>query len=274
MLALKLGPIALPVAPLLWLAALWCAHALATRLARRGGGGDIGAAAAGRAVWRSALLGLVGARLAFIASAHRAYVDAPLLMLDIRDGGWSPVAGVAVALTAAAWHGWRAQALRHPLTSGFAAGGAVWLALAALTGQHQREPLPALALADLRGAAVDLAEAARGAPAVVNLWATWCAPCRTEMPLLAAAQQRAPGVRFLFVNQGEPAATVQRYLQQQPFALATVLLDEASALGPRVGSGGLPTTLFYDAQGRLVARHMGLLSSASLVARLAELGAH
>lgn len=273
MFALQLGPIALPLAPLLWAAALWTAHAWASWLAGRGAGDDAPARAAGRAVWLSALLGLVAARVAFVAGAHEAYLAAPLLIFDLRDGGWSPTVGVAVALAAAAWSGFRQPPLRRPLASGFAAGTVLWLALAGLFGLHERPALPPLRLAQLQGGPVDLPSAAEGRPTVINLWASWCGPCRAEMPLLASAQQRTPGVRFLFVNQGEPAAVVHNYLAQHRIVLSNVLLDERSQLGPLVGSSGLPSTLFYDERGRLVARHMGVLSSASLAARLAEVQA-
>lgn len=115
--------------------------------------------------------------------------------------------------------------------------------------------------------------AAPGRPAVVVLWASWCAPCREEMPLLAAAQQREAGVRFLFVNQGESAATVGRYLAGLPYAVQDVLLDAGAALGPAVGSPGLPTTLFYDARGRRLDAHFGVLNAAALESRLRPLRA-
>ena len=53
-----------------------------------------------------------------------------------------------------------------------------------------------------------LPEIIKGKPSVVNLWATWCGPCRAEMPTLAAAQKNTPDVIFVFVNQGESQATV------------------------------------------------------------------
>jgi thiol-disulfide isomerase/thioredoxin len=120
-------------------------------------------------------------------------------------------------------------------------------------------------------ASVTLPEAARGRPVVVNLWATWCGPCRQEMPTLAAAQQQHPSVGFLFVNQGETAATVRAYLAANGLLLQDVLLDARSALGPAVGSGGLPTTLFYDARGRLIDAHFGVLNAPALEARLQRL---
>jgi thiol-disulfide isomerase/thioredoxin len=106
---------------------------------------------------------------------------------------------------------------------------------------------------------------------VVNLWATWCPPCRREMPVLAAAQKQETGVSFVFVNQGEEGSTAQRYLNIEKLDLANVLLDPGARLGREVGSGSLPTTLFYDTNGRLVDTHLGQLSAASLASKLSKI---
>ncbi|HEY8709545.1 MAG TPA: TlpA disulfide reductase family protein, partial [Burkholderiaceae bacterium] len=98
-------------------------------------------------------------------------------------------------------------------------------------------------------------------------------PCRREMPLLAAAQRQQPDVSFVFANQGEDAPTIAQYLVAEQLLLANVLRDPATALGRKIGSMGLPTTLFYDARGRLVGTHIGALSAASLASNLQRLGA-
>lgn len=275
MLSVSIGPVALPVAPLLWGAALWATQALAARLAGPEG------PAAGRAVGWAAAIGLLAARIGFVLGAPAGYLASPLLLLDVRDGGWSPAVGVAAAVAVLAGWAWRAPPLRRPMAAGLAAGAAVWSVLSAAIGvlgpsRHEGtlaglSAPPAPALTDLSGQPADLAALGRGLPTVVNLWATWCSPCRAEMPMLARAQQQAPGVRFVFVNQGEGPVEVNRWLLAQGFSLQHVLLDPGSRLGARVGSSGLPTTLFYDANGRFVAGHMGLLSSASLAARVAAL---
>src|SRR5690606_40886240 len=61
-----------------------------------------------------------------------------------------------------------------------------------------------LALTKLEGGEVRLPTFI-GQPTVVNLWATWCPPCRREMPVLRDAQQRYPDIAFIFANQGESA---------------------------------------------------------------------
>jgi thiol-disulfide isomerase/thioredoxin len=267
MLSLQLGPLALPLNPLLWLGALWLAQALAARLARPHG------EAAGHAVLQAALIGFVVARVVFVAGAAPAYLDSPWSLIDLRDGGWSPWPGAAAALAWLAWRGVRDAPLRRPLAAAAAAGALFWGGSSTLLGVHDRPALPPLVLQDLQGAPVELATLAQGRPTVINLWASWCAPCRVEMPMLAAAQQHEASVRFLFVNQGETAAAARRYLAAQAFVLEHVLLDRASQLGPAVGSTGLPTTLFYDQQGRLVERHFGIISAAALASRLRVLHA-
>lgn len=265
MVALQLGPLAFPLGPLLWLGALLLALASASRLA------GPQARAAADTVWLAALLGFAVARLVFVAGAASAYAASPWNVLDIRDGGWSAWAGAAAAAAMLAWRGWRCAALRRALGLAAAAAALFWALSSTLLGLHERPPLPALLLEAPGGARAELRSLLGGGPAVVNLWATWCAPCRTELPAFAAAQQQHPRVRFVFVNQGEDAATVQRFLAAQPFALDHVWLDHGARLGPAIGSTGLPTTLFIDGDGRIVERRFGMVSAASLAARLRSL---
>jgi thiol-disulfide isomerase/thioredoxin len=76
--------------------------------------------------------------------------------------------------------------------------------------QERQMPLPALQVADLQGDRIDLQQF-RGKPLVLNLWATWCGPCRREMPVLATAQQAHDDVQFVFLNQGETLDEVQGF---------------------------------------------------------------
>lgn len=277
MLSISLGPLALPVAPLVLLAAAWGASVLASYIARRAGPGDAEAAArraanaesAGSAVLHAVLLGLLAARLVHLALHADAYALAPLATFDIRDGGWHPLAGTLAGLAWLLWRGWRAAALRKALTVAALAGLSSWWAISAVITPPSAPEMPSLAVMPLQGtASITLPQAARGRPVVVNLWATWCGPCRQEMPTLAAAQGRHPSIGFLFVNQGEAAANVQAYLAANGLRLHDVLLDARSALGPAVGSRGLPTTLFYDDRGRLIDAHFGVLNAPALEARL------
>ena len=91
------------------------------------------------------------------------------------------------------------------------------------------------------------------------------------MPVLAEAQRLYPRVTFVFANQGEGAGEVRTFLASQTLQLDNVLLDSGGRLGQLVGSRALPTTLFYDAEGRQVGSHLGELSSASLARALENL---
>jgi thiol-disulfide isomerase/thioredoxin len=269
-LSFSIGPLALPVAPLLLLATVWLTAALARRWA-----GAAEAAAAENAVWLAAGLGLLAARAGQLLRHADAYAASPVAMLDLRDGGWFAPAGWAAAGLWLAWCAVAAPPLRRALGAAALVGLALWgastLALQRARGSADA-PVPAIALTALQGDRVlPLPALLGGQPTVVNLWASWCGPCRTEMPMLAAAQQRERGVRFLFVNQGETATSVQAYLQREGLALDGVWLDAASQAGPAFGSRGLPTTLFFDARGRRVDAHFGVLNAASLQARLDDL---
>lgn len=216
---------------------------------------------------------VLAARIAFVAVWFDTYRSAPWSMLDIRDGGFTPWAGVVAALLVALWQGWRRATLRKPLTLGLAAGALAWGGMFGAILMMENTGLPKVSLTTLAGEPADLATLAAGKPMVVNLWATWCPPCVREMPLLAAAQKQEPGVRFVFANQGEDGMTAQRYLTDARLELDNVLLDSGGRFAREVGSMGLPTTLFYDAGGRLIDTHMGQLSAASLASKLNRLRA-
>ena len=137
----------------------------------------------------------------------------------------------------------------------------------------QESRLPKVPLTSLDGQSTSILAMAGGKPFVVNLWATWCPPCRAEMPVLSQAQQHEPGISFIFLNQGESGVTVQQYLAVHGLVISNVVIDLGARFGREVGSMGLPTTLFYDAQGRMVDTQVGGLSTASLESKLAKLRA-
>ncbi len=217
------------------------------------------------------LAGALAARIAFVVTWFEIYGSAPWSMLDIRDGGFTPWAGVLGAVLVALWQGWRRAALRVPLMLGLLAGTLMWTILPAVlrmgTGPSLSD-LDGISLTTMQGKQESLTSLAHGKPLVVNLWATWCPPCRREMPELAAAQRQVPGVTFIFANQGENPVTVQKYLTASQLVLANVVLDPGKKLGEQLGSTALPTTLFFGASGRLVDTHIGALSSASLASKL------
>ncbi len=271
MLSLPLGPIALPLAPVLLFIAIWGGSWLASRRAR-GCEDKVPREQAGHTVTQAALLGLLAARLTYLAWHADAYLASPWAAFDLRDGGWSASAGLGAGVAWLVRRGLVMPWLRWPLAVGGTAGIAFWWLATLASGLAGTHSLPPVQLVRIEDASfLDLTEAARGRPVVVNLWACWCGPCRVEMPVLAAAQQRETTIGFLFVNQGESPSSVQNFLQTQSFTLHDVLLDSGSSLGQAIGSRGLPITLFFDAEGRQVDAHFGILNPAALESRLRQL---
>ncbi|MGN0925743.1 prolipoprotein diacylglyceryl transferase family protein [Ectopseudomonas mendocina] len=265
MLTLNIGPLALGVNHVLLFGSLLVATLVGWLIGRRYGCNPE------RQLFHSLLVGLLVARLAFVLVYAEFYHDAPWRAVDIRDGGFIAWPGVLAGLALGVWYCWRQTQLRRSLGVAMGVGLALWLGGSLLLhALEQGTRLPDLQVRDMQGNAVNLRDYA-GQPLVVNLWATWCPPCRREMPVLMQAQQREAAITFLFVNQGESAALVSEFIAVQQLSLGHLLLDEQVKLGQLVGSRALPTTLFYDAEGRQIGSHLGELSHASLERALARL---
>lgn len=265
---LAIGPLALPAVLPLAIVALLVASAAGGWAGRRSG------ASIEKHLYGMLFAGLLAARIAFVLQYFDQYLASPWRMLDVRDGGWNALAGALAAVAYGSVLALRAAPLRKPLAAAAAGAAAVWTAGVLLLGATapQETRLPELSFRSTEGPQVALA-AFRGKPVVLNLWATWCPPCRREMPVLQQAQAQRADVHFVFLNQGESADRVQAWLATQPQPLRNVLLDTAGELGVQRGHRALPTTLFFDAQGRLVDTRVGELSAASLAERLSRLAA-
>jgi len=112
------------------------------------------------------------------------------------------------------------------------------------------EATPPLVLPQLDGSPWDLADA-RGRVVLLNFWATWCEPCRTEMPSLErlAARHAADGLRVVAVNYRESAATIRAYVERSGLSL-TVLRDADGRAARAWGARMFPTTLLVGRDGR------------------------
>jgi thiol-disulfide isomerase/thioredoxin len=218
------------------------------------------------------LVGLIAGRLAFVLQWWPQYAADPWAIVRPGDGGYALWVAIPAGLAFGAWRVRKRPELRRSVAWGSAAGLVAWAILAAAIALMQRSVvhLPDVELTRLEGETVRLTELGQR-PMVVNLWATWCPPCRREMPVLAEAQARHLGLIFVFVNQGEGAPHVDRFLRGGALALRNVVLDPASSVARATGARGLPTTLFFDAQGRLADVHMGELTRASLEQKLRRL---
>lgn len=126
-----------------------------------------------------------------------------------------------------------------------------------LDRSHRGEGVPATAFAAPDGKRVTLADF-RGGPVLLNLWATWCAPCVAEMPQLDALAARMAGkLTVLTVSQDlEGAAKVGPFFAKGGFKAIKPYLDDQAALS--IGyQANLPTTILYDSTGAEVWRYSG-----------------
>ncbi|OZY31142.1 TlpA disulfide reductase family protein [Pseudomonas lundensis] len=262
MLTLTIGSFALAINHLLLILALALATLVGWRVAKRGGENPESV------LFSLFLLGLLAARIGFVIAYWRYFHQDPLQMLDLRDGGFVVWAGLLAVVVGAVIWGWRRAGLRRPLGWGLCSGLTFWLLASLSSNLYEKgTQLPDMVLRNANGESVQLGSY-KGGPLVINLWATWCPPCRREMPVLQNAQHQHENVTFLFVNQGESMQSVSTFLETQGLNLSNVLFDSGGQLGQKVGSMALPTTLFYNADGRLLASHLGELSEASLARAL------
>ena len=121
------------------------------------------------------------------------------------------------------------------------------------------KPAPALKLKDIEGKSHDLAKL-KGKVVLINFWATWCPPCRREMPSMERLSQRFKGQPFvvLAVDVGEDADTIETFTSQLDTSLTfPILLDTRSQTMRAWRVAGLPTTFLVDKQGRIVASAIG-----------------
>ncbi len=128
-----------------------------------------------------------------------------------------------------------------------------------MTAHSEKVAAPALKLGDLDGRVHDLA-ALRGKVVLVNFWATWCPPCRREMPSLQRLQDKLQGEPFvvLAVDIGEEADTVAAYARQLPAPLSfPLLLDSHSRSMQTWQIRGLPATYLIDKSGRIAYSALG-----------------
>ena len=266
--AFQLGPLLLPFTLVLLVASATASAALGHRLGRRAGVEvDVDTV-----LWRALLVGLIAARLAFVFEYRSLYFSAPLGVVDIRDGGWNPTAGLVAAWFYAIHRQRKAPVLARPVNWALAVGTVLFVigsAALSLRPDSDRK-LPDLSFEKLDGGTASLARFA-GKPTVVNLWATWCGPCAREMPMLRQAQDERADVNFVFLNQGESRAEVERWLRQQALPLRNVLLDETRRASAAFQQKGYPTTLFFTGDGRLAAMRLGELSPATLAEKLRDL---
>ena len=159
---------------------------------------------------------------------------------------------------------------------------ACWVTAAALAGASacatgraargaERPPAPAFAVSDLDGAPVS-SEQLKGKVVVVDFWATWCEPCREELPRLIALQKaEGPrGLQLVGLSMDDDAATVRAFCRAQGVNYPMAMGD--AELGQKFGGVlGVPVKVVIDRKGRVAARHTGAVDIAVLTLELRAL---
>ncbi len=125
-------------------------------------------------------------------------------------------------------------------------------------------PAPEFALPRLDGSTVRLADF-KGRPVVINFWATWCAPCREEMPVIQEVYERyrERGLAVVAINMEEPEGVVRRLVEQGGFTL-TFARDADGAQVKRYNVTSAPTTYFIGADGIIRDVKLGAVTQADL----------
>jgi thiol-disulfide isomerase/thioredoxin len=120
-------------------------------------------------------------------------------------------------------------------------------------------PAPEVAFTELTGAPAHLSDF-RGRVVLVNLWATWCAPCVKEMPSLVKLQQSIGTRDFVVVALSSDrggARVVEPFLEENGLRTLAVFLDPKATATRALGARGLPTSILLDRQGREIGRMLG-----------------
>ena len=129
-------------------------------------------------------------------------------------------------------------------------------------------PAPDFTLNTLDGEALTLSDL-RGQPVILNFWATWCLPCRAEMPELERLHQRLAeaGVVVLGVNQAETAADIASYREEIGISFPTVV-DQRMGVSREYLVNSIPTTFFIDREGTIQTLFIGPMTDAVLAENL------
>ncbi len=126
-------------------------------------------------------------------------------------------------------------------------------------GSGNGQPAPDFRYRDDEGQVASLSDL-RGKPVVLNFWASWCPPCRAEMPLIEAAYRdqswKEKGVQFLTVNLDDDPSRSRQLMSDSGYSFPFVL-DATSSIGEAYNVYGIPSTFFIDSKGVIVLTKVG-----------------
>lgn len=234
----------------------------------------IGPSARARAMRRwlawSVAGGLVAGRAVHVAGNLDGFD--PLGAAAFWDGGLSGQAVLVTVLVITAVALGRQKENVAPTLRAAVVGLVAGWGIAVFGGAGGGLPDPAHRYETLDGRGFDLASHfALGRPVVLNLWATWCGPCRRELPLFQEVAEQSQGITFAFASQREPAQRVALFIAAEGLRLPNVVLDTDGRLGRRYAGFGLPTTLFIRPDGTVQGVHVGEIPRDRLEAGIAAL---
>jgi thiol-disulfide isomerase/thioredoxin len=140
----------------------------------------------------------------------------------------------------------------------------------AAVGINVGEIAPDFTLLDLEGKEVRLGEF-RGKVVFVNFWATWCPPCRAEMPDIESLYQehKDKGLVVIGIDISESEATVRQFVQRGGYSW-TFVLDSDGAVAASYNIRAIPTSFFIDREGVIQAVNIGAMTKKGMEATLAE----
>ncbi|GAB4579430.1 MAG: hypothetical protein Fur0022_21680 [Anaerolineales bacterium] len=142
---------------------------------------------------------------------------------------------------------------------------------ASLYAPEKGNPAPEFALENLAGEQIAL-EDFRGKVVLLNFWATWCGPCRVEMPTLESRHQQYPEkLAVVGIDFDEPKENVAAFVKEFELTF-TILLDPGGEIQNAYRVRGYPTTVFLDEDGIVQIVHIGIMSETQLDAYLQEMG--
>ena len=132
------------------------------------------------------------------------------------------------------------------------------------------KPVPALSLPSLEdGRRLPIGEALSGKPALINFYASWCAPCELEQPVLM--EMKARGARIVGIAYKDAPQNAQAFLTRLGDPFEVRLVDRDGRAGVEFGVTGVPETFLVAADGTILAKHTGPLDEAAAEALLARL---
>ncbi|MFM5917670.1 MAG: TlpA family protein disulfide reductase [Novosphingobium sp.] len=138
-----------------------------------------------------------------------------------------------------------------------AASEAAALAISGIDRSHKGSALPDFQLKDPAGKELNLASL-KGKPLLINLWATWCAPCVAELPQLDAIAGKSAGLKVLTINQDtQKLDAVAKFLAERGVKHLESWLNPDNSVMFHYDAPALPTTVLYDSSGKEVWRTSG-----------------